>query len=468
MALDDFKNFAVSTLAAGITSGATSLTVAAGQGTRFATAPFNATIWQSTDYTSPHEAYWAGQAEIVRVTAIAADTFSIVRAQEGTSAVAFNTAGKTYSILASLTDLTLTQIAGAFDSPLQSRFWATPAIGDPSGPPSFRFMKAQDIADHGFTHWGGEGDEIPIDKLGDPTDNVGLNATTSAHGLLPKLAGGTTQYLRADGTWAIPPGTASGNVSNTGTPTAGQAAEWTDATTVQGVNTTGTGNYVKATSPTLVTPALGTPTALVLTNATSLPLATGVTGSLPVNNLNGGTGASATTFWRGDGTWATPAGGSGTKTYDSFTPLDNQPPASAYATLNTRNSIALLDFDDAVEESAIFVGIMPEGASLGSGLKIRITWVAATATSGSVRWGVQFMRLNTDIDSDSFDTATEATTATSGTNGVPVVTEITATAIDSITEGDAYRIKIYRDSSDAGDTMAGDAEVISVEVRSAA
>jgi hypothetical protein len=167
--------------------------------------------------------------------------------------------------------------------------------------------------------------------------------------------------------------------------------------------------------------------------------------------------------------WAAAAGGGGgTLTLARFSALDNQPPTSNYATFDTRNSIAVLDFDAGTAESAVFVGIIPEGADFSTGIAVRIVWMATSATSGDVIWTSAFERGNTDLDADSFATGIDSSAATTnGTSGIPNVTTInhSGAEIDGLAAGDLFRLKITRKAADGADTMSGDAEIIAVEVR---
>lgn len=151
-----------------------------------------------------------------------------------------------------------------------------------------------------------------------------------------------------------------------------------------------------------------------------------------------------------------------------FTARDNHPPASNFATLDTRNSILVLEFDAATEESATFLGVVNENASLTNGLTVRLWWMGDTATSGNVRWGAQFEKTGTDTDADSYDTNAQATSAANATSGIESIASITITTIDSLAAGDRFRLSVYRVAADAtNDTMTGDAQLVAVEVRAA-
>lgn len=93
----NLNNGAYSTLASGITAGATSLSVASGEGARFPSSNFYISVYDSR-YPNWAVAYRAGAGEIMLCSSRSTDALTVTRAQGGTSAVAFNTTGVTYRV----------------------------------------------------------------------------------------------------------------------------------------------------------------------------------------------------------------------------------------------------------------------------------------------------------------------------------------------------------------------------------
>ena len=152
-----------------------------------------------------------------------------------------------------------------------------------------------------------------------------------------------------------------------------------------------------------------------------------------------------------------------------FRPTMNEPPASNFATIDTRNSHPVLDFDGSTNESAVFTFVMPQAYS-GGGVTVYIHYAMTSATSGDIDWDVSFERVGDqqqDMDSDSFAAAQSVdNTVVPGTSGNVDVVSVSFTngaQMDSCAAGEVCRIKITRDA--ASDTDNTDAELVGVELR---
>lgn len=154
-----------------------------------------------------------------------------------------------------------------------------------------------------------------------------------------------------------------------------------------------------------------------------------------------------------------------------FTPLHNEPPASNYATFDTRNQHTVLDFDASTDESAVFKAVMPQHYAGTTGVTVYIHWGASGVVANDVIWDVSFERVSSehqDIDADGFAAVNSVTDTAPGTDGFVTICSVAFTDgadMDSVAAGDGFRLKITRDADNGSDTMAADAELWAVEIR---
>jgi len=145
---------------------------------------------------------------------------------------------------------------------------------------------------------------------------------------------------------------------------------------------TGSGSFVLATSATLVTPNIGTPSYAVLTSATGLPVATGISGlgtgiatALAVN-----TGSAGAPVVNG-GALGTPSGG--TLTNCTF-PTLNQSTTGSAATLTTSRNINGIAFNGSADITVTAAASTLTGSTLASG--VTASSLTSVGTIGTGTW----------------------------------------------------------------------------------
>lgn len=132
----------------------------------------------------------------------------------------------------------------------------------------------------------------------------------------------------------------------------------------------------------------------------------------------------------------------------------------------TNFTVTGLAYDSTGVERAYFHTGM---ADYGSGnITATVYWYADTASSGGVTWETAIAAITPNTDSQDVETKAFATVNTAsdthlGTTGQRVHSvDVTISNLDSLAAGDVMRLRLSRLTSDAGDTMTGDAIVTGV------
>lgn len=158
------------------------------------------------------------------------------------------------------------------------------------------------------------------------------------------------------------------------------------------------------------------------------------------------------------------------KYFKCFTAPQNNPPASAFATLALRNSHPILQFDQTTPEDAIFADAVPAVFTGSAGLSVIIV-ATTTVTSGDAIVEVAIERDNSgfNIDSDSFAAGVSGTLTAPAASGnlVYLTIALSSAQIDGLTANERYRLRLRRNAGSGSDTMAADLQVLAVIVQEA-